>query len=113
MRHERRSDERRNRDHSLTRWLDAVATKTGVTDLVVADSRGLLVAASREHDATARIAAVGSTLPSSVTDALAVLRIRAPEDGLRLCATGEMTSRLEGLLMAEPGVVRILCERMA
>ncbi len=111
MREERRNDRRTSRGASLDRWLQAVAARTGVEDLVVADHGGLLVAASREGDLPHRIAAAGAKLPSSVCDALAVLRVRALEnDSLRLCATGEITSRLESLLMAEPGVVRILRE---
>lgn len=110
MSNERRTDRRTNRGASLDRWLSAVAHRTGVEDLVVGDQRGLLVASSRESERSEKLAAVAADLPSSVSDHLAVLRVRAKEDGLRLCATGEITSRLESLLMAEPGVVRILCE---
>jgi hypothetical protein len=108
---ERRRPRRESRAVSLDRWLSSVASQTGAEELVLTDGRGVLVAGSSSSPAAARIAALGCGLVAPGSAEVAVLRLYTRERDLRLCAAGELVCRIESVLLAEPGVSRILAEK--
>lgn len=115
--------ERRRKRSSFTAlalqyWLNAVAQRNKLMALVLADSAGLLVAASFRGPEAEELAALAPLVASPGRQLAALeeapslpMEIRPmsiDRASLYLCAVGDLTRTGDGLRIAEGGVQRIL-----
>ena len=120
------SGERRKRrsgykDLALEVWLDTVARRHDVPVLVVADGSGLLVAAGRDAVEAEEIAALAATLVCPVGEVATcshrgatvwARRVAQVEEQILVLAKGAAGPAHAALAEADPGVTRILAERL-
>lgn len=100
---------------ALQYWLGAVAQRKKLMALVLADSAGLLVAASFQGPEAEELAALAPLLarPGDPMDAapnvpVEIRPMQIDRTSLYLCAIGDRSRTADGLLAAENGVQRIL-----
>ena len=115
---ERRRDQRHFREISLERWLATVAHQAGISELVLTDSRGLLIASSTNDEIVEEVAVAGRLLadhelperedPSNDANSMVARKIETSDEPVFLCAVGELERSREGVAMATQGVIRIL-----
>ncbi|MCB9556203.1 MAG: hypothetical protein H6707_08890 [Deltaproteobacteria bacterium] len=108
--------ERRRRRSSfaglaLRYWFAAIAKRTRLFGLVLADSAGFLVASNLRGPEAEELAAIAPLLgrPSQQAEVpVSVVSVRVEEVCLYLCAIGDESPRNAALRLAEGGVQRIL-----
>jgi len=115
--------ERRRKRSSFTAlalqyWLNAVAQRKKLMALVLADSAGLLVAASFRGPEAEELAALApllarpgqplAALEEAPSLPLEIRPMHIERASLYLCAVGDLTRTGDGLRVAETGVHRIL-----
>ena len=100
---------------ALSYWLDAIAERETLTSVVLADSSGLVIAASNPSEeaedvaAVAAIQAAGGSVDLPFDEAnLQIHPIDFGYDLVLLCSTGEPERSTASLEIAEHGVRRIL-----
>ena len=99
---------------ALKYWFSAVAQRTRVFGLVLADSAGLLVASNLPKPEAEELAAVApllqrpTTVPSQVEVPMTIKPVMIGRTQLFLCVIGARDTRTSGASLAETGVHRIL-----
>jgi hypothetical protein len=103
---------------ALQYWLAAIAQRDRLFALVVADSAGLLVAASMKGPEAEELAAIAPLLVRPMSDGpsgsdhprvpMVIRKMRLDQASLFLCAVGNQEKSQTSLRMAEDGVRRIL-----
>ena len=100
---------------ALQYWLGAVAQRKQLMALVLADSAGLLVAASFRGPEAEELAAIapllarpGDPLDSVPSVPVEIRPLRIDRTSLYLCAVGDRRRTADGLSLAVHGVERIL-----
>lgn len=113
MKVERRHNRSPYTSIALSRWLDAVAARNGLSGLVLGDETGLLVAHGKmESDRAEAVAAIAPIDMGDVPGAMKVLRFEHEGAPLLLAGLGNLP-KLEVLRDAQVGINRILAERIA
>lgn len=113
MKVERRQNRSPFTSIALTRWLDAVAARNGLSGIVLGDDAGLLVAhGAMDVDRAEAVAAIAPIDIGDVPGAMKVIRFEHDGAPLILAGLGK-EPRAEVLLDAQRGVARILSERIA
>lgn len=117
------SERRRKRSNfaglALQYWLSAIAQRQGMQGMVLADSAGLLVAASIRGDAAEEMAALAPLLARAEGDPMLldglthdspvqVHRLQVDRTQLFLCVLGDSRRSASGADLATRGVQRIL-----
>jgi len=103
---------------ALQYWLSSVAQRKRLMALVVADSAGLLVAASFQGPEAEELAALapllarpgqpGAPLDEAPELPMEIRQMQVDCSSLYLCAIGDLRSTSDGLRLAESGIQRIL-----
>ena len=113
MKVERRSNRSPYTSIALSRWLDAIAARSGLTGLVLGDDAGLLVAhGTMDVDRAEAVAAIAPLDMGDVPGAMSVVRFDHEGAPLILAGLGK-GPHVPALLDAQIGISRILSERAA
>ena len=108
MKFDRRTDRSEFRGPALDLWLDSVARRSRLDALVLADERGLLVAASGSHYDAERLAAESAIAAAERAPERYVRAVELDGDRVYLTAVGSQGDPEPGVATAWEGVRRIL-----